>query len=95
MKYCAADSDKVLEDVLHHNASKAKHAIVVWSREGIVDMLQSLDIDISDWPKSLEQVYNLVFRLDVRTGRLSYRCFDFQQSSTDCDPAVASWLTGI
>lgn len=92
MKYCAEDTEKVLADVFD-SQHKSRYAVVVWSREGIVDMLRSLHVDISDWPKSLETVYDLVFRYDVVSKKVSYTCYDFQKSSSqDCNAQIKTWL---
>jgi hypothetical protein len=93
--YCSGDHHDLVQDI-NHNKKKIENALVVWQHSEMVDMVNDWGVSLSSWPENLDDIYNLIFKLDFTSDppSLSYNCYDFQHDVMQCDDRVTAWLSG-
>lgn len=94
--YCVGEKDKLLSVILKDRV--VTDAIVVWEHKEIVDIIHSFNIQIKKWKNKFQNIYNLVFMIDVERRKLFYDCFDFDKNTiSNCSEVndVDKWLSNF
>ena len=92
--YCIGDYEVLLDNILlHYQTLNIKDAIIVWEHNEIIDIIRYFDIDIPSWKNKYNNVYDIVFLIDVENQILYFDCYDYIYNTYECqEEGVYKWL---
>jgi len=90
LHYCIGYKHKLLSNL--HKTTNIQDAIVIWEHKEIIQIIREFNIKIDKWHNKLEHVYDLIFLIDVNTGKLYRDCYSFITNQTSCSKDVSLWL---
>lgn len=91
-KYCSGNDDASKVASYAESQPQASQ-LIVWEHHQLVDIIRGFGIDLSSWPSSLDDTYNIAFHVELSSPAvLSYSCYNYQDGGNQCDPGVTLWL---
>lgn len=94
LNYCSKDYVQVVQDIYDGSVNKA---LIVWSHDEIVEILNEYNVDISAWPDDIVTDYSIIFELQFtgdsdKNPSMSYNCYDYKNNVMSCQSGVHQWL---
>jgi hypothetical protein len=91
--YCIGEKNKLIDNILKNQS--VSDVIVVWEHKEIISIIRHFGISIKKWRNQIQNNYDIVFMIDLKTKQLFYDCFDFMKNITTCPDNVNNWLHNI
>jgi hypothetical protein len=91
LNYCVGEEKDLLNSVIK-NANKHDDVVIVWEHNGIIDILNMLNLDINFWKKKYKNMYDIIFKYDYKNHKLTYYCYDYKTKNIKCDKDIDQWF---
>jgi hypothetical protein len=90
LDYCIGDIKNLLKSVT--NNIVITDAIIVWEHKEIIDIIRSFEIPIKKWKNKYNNIYDIVFMINLKTKELFFDCFDYNINRSICSNKAETWL---
>lgn len=85
-QYCSDSGKEMIENTLDNKyiQSHINDIIISWESTDINNIINHLGVPLSEWPSSLDDVYDVVFLFDIKEHQLYYDCYNFLEDNNYC-----------
>jgi hypothetical protein len=89
--YCIGDYKDLLQEI-KINTENYRDIIIVWEHNEIIEIIRDFGIEIKKWHNRWDDVYNLIFMIDIEQQKLYYDCYNFETDTYHCLDDIQDWL---